>query len=858
LKLRSVKIPLFFLVLLLFSCNAVKRVGKDQYLLTENTISVDGSEINTRRVYDQLSQEPNAKLPLVGLPLRLNIYNAAKPNPDSVFYSWLNKKPKREDRLIKVFSKKQVERMGENYVDWQHFKERMGEAPVIVDEERTKKSAERLRAWYWNSGWFDAKTSYKIDTISEKKAKVHYYVDKHQPYVLDSLESRIQGTVVDSLYKQHADESLLRQGDQFDARRFEWERNRLTRIFRNKGLYYFDQENITFNADTIGTDHKVNIETLISDREVKEKDSTVMVPFKVHRISDVNVFTNYVEKQELLPITDSIHYKGFTLYSSGKSKYKRKALTDAVFIKKGEVYKDSSRSFTYDRMSDIGIFQYPDIKFMEDPRDSTNTDLIANIFLRPRKKFGMTYDLDVSRSNIQDFGIRIGSSLLIRNVFNGLETMEIGVRGSIGSSQDASVTTKNRFFNISEIGADVKLNFPKIIFPFGTDGIIPKTMSPFTTLSAGISTQHNIGLDKQNLTGKFSYRWNPDREKRLFLNLIDLQYVRNLNLNNYFNIYRNSYDRLNRVAKTHVEKIDADYFEQSNPVLSPSPRLSIPDGAKAFINDLKSGVDFGLNSEEIKEVDALIERRDRLTENNLIFGTSFDFSWNTRRNIYDDDFTQFRFHLEAMGNSLALFSSLFGRTKADDGSYHISGVRFSQYFKAEADIIKHWDLGHQNVFAVKAMAGFAIPYGNSRSIPFVRSFFAGGSNDNRGWRPYDLGPGSSGGPNEFNEANMKLNFNAEFRFNLFGQLNSAVFVDVGNIWNVLDNVGDERSRFSSLVDLGELAVGSGFGLRYDFEFFVIRLDVGLKAYNPAYDKQKWFQDFNLGRSVLNVGINYPF
>lgn len=193
-----------------------------------------------------------------------------------------------------------------------------------------------------------------------------------------------------------------------------------------------------------------------------------------------------------------------------------------------------------------------------------------------------------------------------------------------------------------------------------------------------------------------------------------------------------------------------------------------------------------------------------------------------------------------------------------NGYYSIAGVRFSQYLKGEVHFIKHWDLGHKNVLAFKAMGGIAIPYGNANSIPFVRSFFAGGSNDNRGWRPYDLGPGSTGGPNEFNEANMKLGLNIEYRFNLLGALNSAVFVDVGNIWNVMDNVRDQRARFSTLSDLKELAVGSGIGLRYDFDFFVIRLDLGFKTYNPAHDKKKWFEDYNFAHSVLNVGINYPF
>lgn len=858
LKLSQTKILLFLLIVLLFSCNTVKRVEDGEHLLTENSIYVDSTKIGDRRVYDQLSQRPNATLPLINFPLRLHIYNAAKPHPDSLFYRRLYKRNKREKRWRAIFSKKQVERIGYDYVAWQDFKKRMGEAPVVLSEERTQKSAERLEAYYWNKGWFNTEVDYKITKKKNKKAEVDYYVNKHKPYTLDSLTTNIESAVVDSLYRKFQHQSRIKEGQQFDARRFGWERNRLTTLFRNNGLYYFDQANITFNADTINTGHKALVETVISNREVKDQDTTRTVPFKVHHISDVNVFTNYTKDGVTLPMTDSVHYKDYHLYSSGKSKFRSKPLTDAVFIKKGEVYKDRNRSLTYDRMNDIGIFQYPDIQFMEDPRDSTHTDLIANVFLKSRKRYGMTYDFDVSRSNIQDFGIRVGASLLVRNIFHGLETLEIGVRSSIGASSDASVTTKNRFFNISEIGGDVKLNIPRIIFPVSLESLIPKTMSPFTVLSVGSSLQHNIGLDKQNLTGKYTYRWKPDREKNLTFNLIDLQYVRNLNPNNYFNIYRNSFDRLNRVARNHVEHIDPDYFEQDNPVLSPNPKLSIPDGANAFMDDFKNGEDFDLSSDEFDEVKTLTERKERLTENNLILGASFNYNKNTRKNIYDEQFTQFRLHLELVGNSLYLMSKWFDVTTNHDGHYQIGGVRFSQYAKAQVDFIKHWDLGNKNILAMKAMAGLAVPYGNAKSIPFVRSFFAGGSNDNRGWRPYDLGPGSTGGPNEFNEANFKLGFNVEYRFNLFAALNSAVFVDVGNIWNVLDNTTDPRARFSNLTDLKELAVGSGFGFRYDFEFFVIRLDLGFKTYDPTYDKRKWFQNYNFAHSVLNVGINYPF
>ena len=175
------------------------------------------------------------------------------------------------------------------------------------------------------------------------------------------------------------------------------------------------------------------------------------------------------------------------------------------------------------------------------------------------------------------------------------------------------------------------------------------------------------------------------------------------------------------------------------------------------------------------------------------------------------------------------------------------------------DYTKHWDLGNENVFAVRAFGGAAIPYGNSNNIPFIRSFFAGGSNDNRAWQAYDLGPGSSGSPNEFNEANMKLAFNAEYRFNLLGPIKGALFMDAGNIWNVLDNVEDEGAVFTGLRNLEELALGSGFGVRWDFDFFLIRFDIGFKTYNPALSRgNRFFKEYNFANAVYNVGINYPF
>jgi outer membrane protein assembly factor BamA len=187
------------------------------------------------------------------------------------------------------------------------------------------------------------------------------------------------------------------------------------------------------------------------------------------------------------------------------------------------------------------------------------------------------------------------------------------------------------------------------------------------------------------------------------------------------------------------------------------------------------------------------------------------------------------------------------------------GVTFSQYIKFEGEYIRHWSFDQNNTIAIRTFSGIAIPYGNSNSVPFTRSYFAGGSNDNRGWQPYDLGPGSSGAIYDFNEANFKIALNAEYRFKILGSFNGAFFVDTGNIWNVMDDIKDSASKFEGIEDLKELAVASGFGLRVDFSFVVARLDVGFKTHNPARPiGERWFKEYNFSNAVYNIGVNYPF
>ncbi len=833
------------------SCNAVKRVNEDEYLLIDNKILVDEKKSKEEALTNQLLQKPNSTL--FGTPFRLHIYNLAKEHPDSSFTNWLYKKPKRYDRLVNFLSKKQVNRLGTSYTNFNNWLKETGEAPVIINEAKAKRSAKRLQAYYFHNGWFNVSTDYKIVPQKNKKAKIEYSITPKKPYFIDSIGTRIASTVVDSLYNVHKNNSPIVKGEQYKTSNIESERNRLTSLFRNSGLYHFEKEFIKFDADTVNTNHKVNLNVLISDRQITEGHESYKVPFKVHKISRVNIFTDYTYKNKDNPIKDSTNYKGYHLYSYDKIRFNRKALTNAVLITPGDIFKDSDRTLTYNQINNLRTFKYPNIRYELDPKDSTQTSLIANVLLTPRKKYSANFEFDVSTSTIQNFGIGFGGSFTFRNLFHGAETLEISARGSVGSSRDATLSD-SRFFNISEIGTDLKLTFPKILFPINTNNLIPKHSSPKTSLTVGISTQQNIGLDKQNASGIFSYKWTPSKAITNQFDIINAQYVRNLNTSNYFNVYNNSYSRLNSIALNLPSNQLNDAFLDDN------GNLSIPRGANSFIIDaLGNNPPEALTADDLFQISSINERKNRLTEDNLIFASNYTFIHNNRENIYDENFSRFRVKLELAGNVLSGIANLTSLQRNDNDRYEIFGVEFSQYAKTEIDYIKHWDLGKRKVLAFRASGGIAIPYGNANNIPFTRSFFGGGPNDNRAWVAYELGPGSSGGLNEFNEANLKIAANLEYRYNLLGSLHGAFFVDAGNIWNVLDNVEEESATFTKLDDIQEIAVGSGLGLRYDFNFFVIRFDVGFKTFNPANNEdQRWFKGYNLSKAVYNVGINYPF
>ncbi|KDN53758.1 translocation and assembly module lipoprotein TamL [Flavobacterium seoulense] len=847
-KKISTKISLFILIgIIISACNAEKRVPDGKQLLLKNHILVNGKKTTDEDVHNQLYQKPNSTL--LGYRLRLNLYNLAKLNPDSTYQAKFKNNPGKYERQAKWLSAKQVDRLGNSflYSGIHDFLKRIGEPPVIIDSTRTQKSLTRLKYYYFNNGYFDVDISSKHDTVSLKRGKITYDVTTNKAYYLDSIRANISSREIDSLYGIAKKDALIESGKQYKTADFSDEKNRLSTYFRNHGAYYFQPTSIVFDIDTIGKKNKANVSVNIKDYSNQDSDSTKTEDFKLYKISRVDVYTDFLPNTSKQNITDSVSYQNFNLYSREKLRYKPHAITDAIFITKGASFADFRTTLTSRYLTNLKVFNPPSIQYEVDKKDTLQNSLIAKIYLTPRKKYSFGSSVDLTHSNIQDIGISFSPSMTIRNIFNGAETLEISTRANIGSSRDLA-NPNNQFFNVSEYGVDFKLNFPRIFLPFATERIIPKSMIPSTLIGVGYATQKNIGLDKENFTGTFSYNWNPKRYNTARFDLLNVQFVRNLNAPNYFNVYGSSYNALNEIAKKYP--VNTDYIEDGD--------LVIERGTTGFIRDAIGG-SLTLSDNDLQEVRGIEERRVRLTENDFILATNFSFTKTTKTDLADNDFYLFKTKIESAGSLLSLLTNLTNQKPNQNGNQELFNLEYSEYIKTEFDFIKHWDLRKEKVFAIRTFFGIAIPFGNSNYIPFSRSYFSGGSNDNRAWQPYSLGPGRSATTNDFNEANMKIAVSGEFRFKLLGDLKGALFADAGNIWNVFDNVTDEKAIFNNLASLKDIALGSGFGLRYDLNFFVVRFDFGFKTYNPADESgKKWFRDYNFGHTVLNFGINYPF
>ena len=802
-KIYKVKIVLFTLITtLLSSCSISKNLIEGEKILKKNNLFINDVITQNDSLNNLFLQNKNSTF--IGIPVGALIYTASKSNTDSIFDNWLLKK-RNKKKLTRLFSEKQVNQIREYYKSFNNWKKDNGEKLVLIDSSKTLESAKNLNSYFQNIGYLDNRVSFEIEDDKTKSffADINYKVSTGPQYYVGDVNSIIESKIIDSIYKNNIDKSFLIKNQIFRTKNFEFERDRLNRLFKNSGIYNFQINSILFDVEI---DSAKNVYSLPIKVIIKDDN------YKVHKIDKISVKS--LKEVESLDLNSDF-------------------ISNQIKFKTGSVFNDSLRTITLQNFNKLDLFSFPSISY--EYLNKSSNSLEANIILNSKKKYGIGFGLDIKQSNIEDIGVSFENRFKTRNIFKNGENLEISASGSLGKS--ANVT-------ISQINYDLILRFPKFLFLKNNKAL--KSLDQRSFINLGASNQRNIGLDRNSFKFDLNYSWSK-KNNFYNLSLSQVELIKNKNIQNYFNIYSNSYDIINEIAKEYA--FDTNYFLNGN--------LTIPDGIDLFIDDALSIHSLTLSSEDYKQINYINNRKKRLTTNNLIIGSTFSISNNYETRYDKTNFNQWRIKFQSAG---ALTNILIGNSKKNnEGLKTISDLPFSQFIKSELSYIKHWTLGDNSTIASRYFLGFAIPYGNSNNIPFSESFFGGGSNDNRAWEVYRLGPGSSGATDEFNEGNLKIAFNFEYRFKMFGRFNGALFTDVGNIWNILDDTEDDRRTFNNLKDLNELAIGSGFGLRYDSGLFVFRLDMGLKTYNPARNKdERWFKDFSLKKSVFNIGLNYPF
>ena len=807
-------IPLFFLQ----GCSTTKYLNKEDFLLGKNDLKTtpETSAISTKQIEKMIAQKPNTKI--LGVPFPLLFYSMGNQNYEQSAINWVKNHPKTVRFISRVFSQKQTIGLLNSYQNFHQWILKTGESPVIFKEDATKNSVRKIKAYLFNKGFFNARVTYKkLPNI--KKQNVFYDVKLNRPYFLDTIKTDIDNPVIKAIYEANKSQSFLKRGDRYDDDNFIKEANRLTRLFRDNGIYYFYRDDVRFyDIDTLAVNQKTNVRIVIKDpvkNNPQNKDR-----FKPYTINKVNVFTDFVPNMKDTLHWHKIFYEGINFYRKNKRMiYRPKILHRQIAFEHGQLYQDSSAQRTKNLLQYLRNFKYTSIQYTP----SGDAQFDVNIFVNPLKKYDFRFNAEVINSNIKQIGLSGLVAVSDKNLFKGAEMFSISLQGSIFRIANQA-QEKLDFLDVWEINANMSLEVPRIWFPF-ISGIFTSVKSPQTYFSNTLTVQKKIGLDRQRFTSLLSYRWKPNDNVKHQVDLFNVEYVRNLNADSYFDVYFSEYQKLKDIATQHFSNND---LLAKNPLGYLRQKIAL---ARASENPI------------YHHLENILARRNIITADYIIPSVGYSFLYSNQAHLKDYNHT--------------FFSARFQFSKSPIADNVYRNVNIAQFTKIDLNYKKFWQQ-EKAVWAFRFFVGVALPIENS-DIPFLSSYFAGGTNDVRAWQAYDLGPGGSANNLEFKIANFKLLTSLEYRFRLFKKMQGALFIDAGNIWNIDDlNFTESKEKLQQFSDLANIAVGSGFGFRYDFSFLLLRLDVAFKTYEPYLSGDKWFQNYDFSNFVWNVGFNYPF
>lgn len=693
----------------------------------------------------------------------------------------------------------------------------LGTKPIILDTIQVLSSVDKLQLYLKNKGFYHSSVSQSIKYRS-KTASVTYYIKSGPPCIVRHFDYFVSDTVMRSYIMADTANGKLRKGMIYDTYFLDDERDRIANLLRNNSYFNFSLSNIYYVVDTTNAGLSADVELHIKKIKMSipgSDDSTGEIAHPRFYIKNIYIISNadigsqvsqydttaYVYKQKM---TDST---GRTIYILHRNEYTLKPsfLSSCLQFAPGDPYSQIAANRTYKKLISQPIIGSANVSMaIRNPENNASAEkqwLDCNIRL-VRNKLNL-FSLGTEGTNSGGrFGLGLNASIQNRNIFRGAEVLSLKGRTSAelqGSLNNQSSSSEKYLllFNTLEGSIEASIDFPRLLLPYRSK-FMQSSAQARTSLSAGAGFEYRPQYNRSIFTSAWSYKWNSNDVMRHIFTPLELNYIK-IFPSDTFRIYLNT--------------------------------LTDPQYKSQFTDHLLTMIRYSF----------IYSNMGTTKENNQFF---------------------FRANAETSGNGLYLLDNTASSVKTSEGYYQRFGVRYSQYLRLDADYRKYLKLRRNNIIAFRLMGGIAQPYGNSEAVPFEKSFWLGGANDMRGWRLRSLGPGAfvDSTLSYDKTGDIMLQSSIEHRFPIYSFLLGSFFIDAGNIWlrKQSKDFPDGEFRLNSFYK--QIAMDAGFGLRFDFSFFIFRLDAAVAIHNPARTTGQWFnkEDFRFRKSILNFGIGYPF
>ena len=700
-----------------------------------------------------------------------------------------------------------------------------GSTPVTMSKVspaiRTKVATNTLQ----NYGYFHGAVDYKIvEQKNPRKQKIAYEINLGEPYLWDSIAYMFPPTE-DSIIHANIKERYLQKGGQFSVPDLMSEKTRLVNDFRNNGFYYYRPDYITYLADSLQNEGHVQL-VVTPDRDMPDMAKR---QWKIGNISSfirANSTMGSRTPARQLPVrrdsvvrdssalrtptqartgvgmrsayTDTVNIQGLQIaYSGNKIPVKPRVMFRNFRFWKNQLFDQSRVDATMANLNNMQVFSQ--VQFSFTPRDTTDTCSILDVRLDATmdKLIDAEMEFNVTQKSNSQVGPHLVLGFSKRNAFNHGETFSVKLKGSYEWQTQRSMG-KSSTIDSYEYGVETSLTYPWLAFP---------------------------GLKDRN------FRYPTSSQFKISAN--------HLNRANYYRLLsfggEAGYQSQTARYETHIfTPLTLTY----NKLQSTSARF---DSISATNSAL------------------LISLRDQFIPA-MQYTYRYDNTVNPRlRNTRWLEAT-----IKESGNLISGAMALSGKDFSKEGKT-LFGSPYSQFLKATLELRNGYKLSQKSSLATRVQAGLIWTYGNSSIAPYSELFYVGGANSIRAFGVRSIGPGNyydrDGRGTYLDQAgDIKFEANVEYRFNLVSDLHGALFLDAGNVWLLRSDDAHPGGKFELGNFFDQLALGTGFGLRYDLQFLVLRLDLGIGIHAP-YDTGKSGY-YNIPKFWDGLGfhfaIGYPF